>query len=76
MTKIDPRMMIISSLNPAKASSGLRMPETTRTMRRRNVTMSTDSFSVAKMITAVTSNPRTSAISQVIFERRLSVRNA
>ena len=59
ITKMDPSITITSLLNPEKASFTFRIPESTRTHSRPRVTMSTDTFSVAKTTTATSSRPMT-----------------
>src|SRR5688572_26122300 len=66
MTKIAPRMMMMSLLNPSNASFGASTPPTTNAISSRNVTISTEIRSVAKSAIAMTSSVRTKAMESVI----------
>ena len=72
ITKIEPRMMMISELKPSNASAGVRMRQSTRTISTPRVTISTETFSEAKMTIAIKSRPRTMAIEMVMADVRFT----
>jgi hypothetical protein len=62
ITKIEPRMMMMSLLKPSNASAGVSTPLPTSTTSSSRVMTSTGSLSVANSATARTSRLRTMAI--------------
>ncbi len=71
-TKIDARMMMISSLNPWNASETESTPEPTSASSRISVMMSTEMISMANSTTATTSSPSTKGIFQLSGRARAS----